>query len=74
MHFFRLCISILFLSACSCTTRQLPSTDWEKVIATYENDEFKVNYLELAKLNLALAQTGRLIARKDPGINVSFAE
>ena len=60
MHFFRLCIPILFLFACSCSTRQLPSTDWEKVIATYENDEFKVNYLELAKLNLALAQTGRL--------------
>ena len=55
---------ILILALCvllpSCGGKSLPVRDWDEIIASYRDDGLNVRYLDLAELNLALAETGRL--------------
>ena len=60
MKRFNLTIVFALFLVCSCADRQLPSRDWEQIISEYKDDGSSVNYLKVAELNLALAQTGRL--------------
>ena len=58
------CLTILFLSFLGLTTackhEVLSSFDPDGVIASYQDDGHKVDYLNLSRLNLALAETGQL--------------
>ena len=44
----------------SCVRQEAPTPDWEEVIASYVDDGQKVEFHKLARLNLALAETGQL--------------
>lgn len=57
--FFRVSVFIPLLLL-SCTEKPVPVQDWDRVIASYVDPETEVNVLDLAELNLALAETGRL--------------
>ncbi len=44
----------------SCSEKPLPVQDWDKIINSYVDPKTEVNVLDLAELNLALTETGRL--------------
>lgn len=56
----RVGVTFLFLLPVSCAEKALPSKDWVGIIDQYVDHQTEVNVLELAELNLALAETGRL--------------
>jgi len=53
-------IALVFLALQSCKPVNPCNNDWEQVISTYQDNEKVVDYVELAKLNLALSETGQL--------------
>lgn len=60
MKFFVIAVLAILPCVTACKGNKSVETDWQKVIASYKDDGKAVNYHELAKLNLALAETGRL--------------
>jgi len=53
-----LCVS-LFLGACSSPVSE--KQDWNKIISSYQDDSLSFSYDGLARLNLALNETGQLV-------------
>ena len=58
--FLALLIALPFLLLSCAPGQESATADWEEVIASYVDDRQKVDYLKLARLNLALAETGQL--------------